>query len=308
MRKNKRLKEKFTLPILVDDYVDKITTFNGGEIFFLFKADKKVKEEWKKRITCNLCFCRRFFESNGIDTYSIPYRVYLCPSFTEVKSLIFEKSEQTFNLQPNAASAVIRGSLFAHQKASPIMDTHEFTHILTDNIQMMDNQKTGDIPMWLKEGTAQYIQGKKNNVDYLELARNLEYLPPITLKDMNIPTEKFWLEFGIMDQLVLTGNHPGLTACASFVQFLVEKEGVDFKEIWNLMFSTGSFQEFYKKIEKLCKRDLFNIINNYLYYIDKPFLERGQTSWEMPVATARDFRGKLHLEKQQFKFFIHFDG
>ena len=60
-------------------------------------------------------------------------------------------------------------------------------------------------------------------------------------------------------------------------------------------------KDFYKKIEKLCKKDLFTILNNYSYYIDKPLLPPDVTSWEMPIATSNDFRGKLMYEKKKFK-------
>jgi len=155
--------------------------------------------------------------------------------------------------------------------------------------------------MWYKEGLPQYIQGKKYNVDYFSMARSLTHIPVFTLKAMNSSTDKFWMEFGIMDQYIVTGNHPGLTACASFVQFLIEKEGIGFKNFWDLIYFEGEQLDFYKTIEGLAGNDLYNILNNYLYYIDKPFFPKEQEVWEMPVAVARDFRGEFAFENKKFE-------
>jgi len=293
------------IPVLVDQYNKKTKTFNGGELFWLFEVDPATQDQWEKRIVCALCFTKKFLRENGVAIPAIPYRIYLSSTFTETKSLLFEKSGGKFILQPNAASAVVGGALFAEQKTK-MMDVHEYIHILMDNIQFAESKKTRNEgffnqPMWYREGLSQYIQGKKEGLDYFDLARKLEYLPPFILKVMNIPTEKFWLEFGIMDYLMVSENHPGLTGCASFVQFLVEKEGVGFKNFWELMFFRGELRDFYKKIEALAGNNLFNILNNYLYYIDKPFLSKEQSIWEMPVAAGRDFRGEFIFENRKFE-------
>ncbi|MFH1182991.1 MAG: hypothetical protein V1690_01880 [Candidatus Moraniibacteriota bacterium] len=292
--------------MLVDDFVEKTATFNGGEIFWLFEPDPKVQEEWTKRVACALCFCKKFLLENGISLPEIPYRIYLSSSFTETKSLLYEKSNGKFILQPNAASAPFGGALFAEQKAMPFMDIHEYVHILMDCLQVEAMKKSNNynyitLPMWYREGLSQYIQGKKEDANYFELARKLNYLPPFILESMNTPTEKFWLEFGIMDQRIATGNHPGLTACASAVQFLIEKEGLGFKKIWDLMFFRGGINNFYKEIEELCQNNMFNVLNNYLYYLDKPFISADQKTWEMPVAVARDFRREFVFGNKPFK-------
>lgn len=289
------------------EFVKKITTFNGGEIFFLFDPAKHVESDWQKRLICSLCFTKEFFHNRGVKLPEIPYIIYVCSSATETKALIFEASNGKFHLQPNAVSATIGGRVFADQKASPIMDIHEYIHILMDNLMGEDYNKYAKIlgpgiPMWYKEGMAQYIQGEKDGTDFFAKARELPYLPPVTLKVMNIPTEKFWLEFGIMDQYMLTGNHPGLIACASFIKFLVEKEKVDFKKVWNLVNFKGEAIEFYNEIEKLCGNSLFNISNNYLYYLDKPTLSFKEQNWSMPVSVARDFRNAFVFENKSFEF------
>jgi hypothetical protein len=292
-------------PVLVEDFIKKTVTFNGGEIYWLFEPAAEVLEEWTRRITCALCYAKRFFDDNGVTLPLIPYRVYLSSTYTETKSLLYEQSGGNFILQPNAASGVIKGALFAQQKAK-MNDIHEYIHILVDNLHWADvvkdqKRKAFFQPMWYQEGLAQYIQGKKEGLDYFLLARKLEYLPPITLALMNIPSQKLWFEFGIMDYLVLTGNHPGLTAGASFIQFLVEKEGLGFKKIWDLTLFQGTPTEFYRKIEELCQNKFFNILNNYLYYVDKPFLSKEQKTWSMPVAVARDFRGEFAYENKEFE-------
>lgn len=293
-------------PTQDDEYVKKVTTFNGGEIYWLFEAAPEIEEEWERRIICALCFARKFFAENGVKIPPIPYRVYISSSFVETKSLLFEKSGGNFILQPNAASAVVEGTLFAQQKAMPLMDVHEYIHILADYLtdarkKNFNLSEKASLPMWYREGLPQYIQGKKDGTDYLGLARRLSNLPPISLKFMNIPTEKFWLEFGMMDLVFKTANHPGLTACASFVQFLVEKEGLGFKKIWELMFFQEGLPSFYKKIEELCRNTLFNVLNNFLYYVDQPFLPAEQQTWSMPVAVARDFRGEFMFENKEFE-------
>lgn len=293
--------DKINLPVLVDDFVKKTTSFNGGEIYWLFEPAPEIQEEWERRIVCALCFTKNFLRENGVVVPAIPYRVYMNSSYTETKSMLFEKSQGKFILQPNAASAVVKGALFAEQKTK-MMDVHEYIHILMDNLQYAIPQKGNfNQPMWYREGLAQYIEGKKSGTNNFDLARQLAYLPPFTLKLMNVPTEKFWLEFGIMDYLLATGNHPGLTACASFVQFLIEKEGIGFKKIWELVNFQGDINDFYQEIAKLAGNSLFNVLNNYLYYVDKPFFSPEGKTWEMPVAVARDFRGEFTFENRSFE-------
>jgi len=292
-------------PILVDNVVKETATFNGGELIWLFNATENVEKEWERRITCSLCYTKRFFLDNGVDINSIPYKIYINSSFTEVKSLLYEITRGKFHLQPNAGGAVTNGVLFTEQKTNPSMDVHEYIHILMDNLQNIRNQggKLAEfsLPMWFREGLPQYIQGKKGDINYFDLARALPQLPPIILDAMNNATEKFWMEFGIMDQYIITGNHPGLTACASFVQFLIEKEKIDFKTFWNLIYFEGELVDFYRKVEEIAGNKLYNILNNYLYYIDKPFFSMGQKFWEMPVAVARDFRGEFAFENKKFE-------
>jgi len=275
-------------------------------LFFLFEPKEETELEWKRRISCSLCFVKRFFKEQQIDIPAVPYRVYISSSHTEIKSLIFQVSGGTFHLQPNAASAPMRGALFSEQRAKPIMDVHEYIHLLMDNMRYLRNKdkkkeaKPG-IPIWFKEGLAHYVQSRKSGISQFELARSLTHLPPVVLKELNVLTEKLWLEFGIMDQYVATGNHPGLTACASFLQFLVEKEKIGFKKLWELVYFEGGLGDFYRKIEELTGSSFYDTLNNYLYYVDKPFLPRDRDVWEMPVAVARDFRGEFVFEKKSFK-------
>lgn len=290
---------------LGESYVNKTTTFNGAEIYWLFKPSNELEVEWTRRIVCSTCFTQNFFLMKGIKIET-PYRVLLCSSPTETKSLLYEKSNGKFILQPNAASAVIQEALIASQKATPLMDVHEYVHIIMNDLQFKRSENEvgigKNIPVWYKEGFAQYIQGKKDKTNYFDLARSLEYLPPVTLEAMNHPTEKSWLEFGIMDQLMVNGNHPGLTSCASFVQFLIDKEKVDFQNFWDLIFFNGETVEFYKKIEEIVGNNLHNIINNYLYYVDKSFIPKDAVLCEMPVAVARDFRGEFLFEIKKYDF------
>jgi|GEM_PF-3228329 len=311
MKNKPNSKEKaVTFPILIDEYAKKTETFNGGELFWLFEPPLEVQEEWERRVVCALCFAKKFFADNKVALLDVPYRIYLSSTYTETKSLLFEHSGGKFFLQPNAASAVLGGGLFAEQKAK-MNDVHEYVHILMDNFQLRASKKESQVrpvfpqPMWYREGLAQYVQGKKEGGDYCQKARERVYLLPITLAAMNLPCENLWMEFGIMEFLVATGNHPGLTAGASFIQFLAEKEGLGFKAVWDLASFQGTQIEFYQEIERLCQSSFSNLLNNYLYYVDQPFLSEGQKNWSMPVAVARDFRGEFVFEEKEFEILIN---
>lgn len=298
--------EEAGLPVLVDNYVQKIDTFNGGEIFLLTEMEDKVKEEWKNRVTCSICFVKSLISGNGIDFSDFISRVYLSTNLSDLRSLLFEKSGGKMTLPESALSASSRGQIFAHPDVSQNTDIHEEMHVVMAAAQKHKRRKEKikedfTVPMWYTEGLAQYFQNKKNNIDSFQKARELEYLPPFVVKEMNVAGPDYWLEFGIMNEYRLTGNHPGLMACASFIQFLAEKEKLGLKNVWELMFATGGLKNFYKKIESLCGQSVFVILNNYLYYVDKPFFPKEARNWEMPVAVGMDFRKKFVRENKRFK-------
>lgn len=288
----------------IGNYVEKIVTWNQSEIYFNFNASAELKKQWANRISCSSCFLNKYLKKEDIDISEIPYLVSLYTSFSEVKSLLFEKSNGNFHLQPNASSAVLNGVLFAQQKTSPFMDVHEYVHIVMGNLRNIHKKSTVTdkfdfLPMWFNEGLPQYIQGQKDGSDFIKKARKMEYIPPFLVQEMNIPTKKFWLEFGTMEQYMVTGAHPGLFGCASFVQFLIEKEKIGLKQVWELMFERN-INVFYQKIEMLCGKKLFDVANNYLYYIDKPRLDKGTDFWKMPVVSGTDFRGEFIYEEKTF--------
>lgn len=281
-------------------------TFNGGQIHWLFEPSDEIREQWERRITCALCFTKKFLLENDIKFPNVPYACYISPTFTETKALLFEITRGKFIMKTRFASAVANGALFAEQRTLPFMDVHEYIHLLVDAMKLGDSQGKKNInmhnqPMWFKEGLPQYVQGKKDDTDFFELARQIDYIPPIVLETMNKPTDNLWLEYGIMEYYIANGNHPGLSACASFLQFLIEKERLGLKKVWELSFFRGTLKDFYQEIERLCQSNLFNLLNNYLYYIDKPFLPKNQKTWQMPVAVARDFRGEFTYENKEYK-------
>jgi len=120
---------------LMEKSAKKTATFNGGELFWLFNPTEKAEKEWMRRITCALCFVNNFFSKEGINIESIPYKIYLNSTYTETKSLLYEMSQGSFHLQPNAGGAVTGGVLITEQKTNPFMDIHEFIHILFNGLQ-----------------------------------------------------------------------------------------------------------------------------------------------------------------------------
>lgn len=293
-------------PVLVDDYFEKISIFNGAEIYFLAEFEDDIKKEWKKRMICSNCFIKRILKENGVELPHFVSRIYLTPSLTELKSLLFEKSKGKMILPLDALSAVAQGQMFAHPKVSQSTDIHELMHVIMAANQRYKRNKekikeSFAVPMWFSEGLPQYFQDKKLERNSIEFARKLEYMPPFVLKEMNIPGTDFWLEFGMMGEYKVTDNHPGLTACASFVQFLIEKQKLGLSNVWELMFSTGGIINFYKRIEDLCGQEIYVILNNFLYYVDKPFFPKDARFWEMPVTVNIDFRKKFVKEQRRYK-------
>ncbi len=277
-----------------------VSTFNQCRIHFLFRPEEAVKEAWKNRVTCSICFLKNFFHDRNIILPDVNFNVYVLSNFSETKAILFERSQGNFHLQLGAAAAVVKGALYSQQNSEPFMDVHEFVHILIDKLTKNESDGKFWIPMWFSEGLAQYIQGKKMGIDYLNWARESKNLPNPFLKNMNWPTEKSWLEFGVMKELVKTNNHPGLTACASLVAFLSEKEKIPFYRIMNLIFSRN-FNDFYLNLEKISRLTIFDLFNNYLYYIDKPMITKGVDKISLPVSVGTDFREEFIFEEKEFE-------
>jgi len=290
--------KKQELPTLVTDYTEKLNTFNNGEIYLLSELSDDEKDKWKQRVSCAVCFVKNFLKSEKIDSPLIPFKIYLTTSPTEIKSLIFEHSEGEW--QSALLFSTTKSQLFSYHKARLLKSIREYVKAL---MQSQSKKETySKLPLWFLEGIPQYVQSKKDNIDFFKIARSAKFLPPVILKEMNISGKRSWLELGIISNTGTFEEHPGIIASTSFVQFLVEKEKLGLKKLWKLMQKDiKDTKDFYRKIEKLCGKDLFTILNNYSYYIDKPFLPPNVGSWEMPVATANDFRGKLIYEKKKFK-------
>lgn len=266
----------------VENYKKKIKTFNGGEIFLLSEISEKEQERWQEKITCAICFINDYFSKESISLPKTAYKIYLSPLRAEVKKLLFDQTKNKELMKSNIDFLAIKGQLVSSVIVKYPMEVAQYVKIIMQiKGYILPIGIETKLPLWYTEGLSYYLQGKKDNIDFFDLARASDFLPPFVLKEMNFSIEQSIINFRGNQSYASQNYSTESIACASVIQFLIEKEKISFKDLWRLV-ESKNILDFYNSLEVLCQKKIFFLLNDYLYYLDQPYFSDKQTSWRMP--------------------------